>query len=131
MLIHRIRLMQGDEIALGPGKADILRAIRGHGSISAAARRMGMSYRRAWLLVDTMNRCFREPLVLSAAGGSQGGGASLTPHGEEVLSHYEKMEAEVSRVTDSYEGQFNGWLRDVASEQTAPEQRPAEPSGTD
>ncbi len=116
MLIHRIRLMQGDEIALGPGKADLLKAIHEHGSISAAARRMGMSYRRAWLLVDTMNRCFREPLVLSAAGGSQGGGASLTPHGEEVLSYYEKMQADVSRVTDSYEARLSGWLRDVAPE---------------
>ncbi|MES2720991.1 MAG: LysR family transcriptional regulator [Pseudomonadota bacterium] len=116
MLIHRIRLMQGDEIALGPGKADLLKAIHEHGSISAAARRMGMSYRRAWLLVDTMNRCFREPLVLSAAGGSQGGGASLTPHGEEVLSHYENMQAEVSRITDSYEARLSSWLRDVAPE---------------
>lgn len=121
MLIHRIRLMQGDEIALGPGKADLLKAIREHGSISAAARHMGMSYRRAWLLVDTMNRCFREPLVLSAAGGSQGGGASLTPQGEEALACFEKMLADVSRVTDSYEGQFNGWLHDA----------PAEKSGAD
>jgi len=113
MLIHRIRLMQGDEIALGPGKADLLKAIREHGSISAAARHMGMSYRRAWLLVDTMNRCFLEPLVLSAAGGSRGGGASLTPHGEEVLACYEAMLADVSRATDSYQRQFGGWLRDV------------------
>lgn len=115
MLIHRIRLMQGDEIALGPGKADLLKAIREHGSISAAARRMGMSYRRAWLLVDTMNRCFREPLVLSAAGGSQGGGASLTPHGEAVLACYDALLAEVSRVTVSYQGQLGGWLRDETS----------------
>lgn len=116
MLIHRIRLMQGGEIALGPGKADLLQAIREQGSISAAARHMGMSYRRAWLLVDTMNRCFRLPLVLSAAGGSQGGGASLTRHGEEVLAYYEAMLAEVSRATSSYEGQFSGWLRDVPAE---------------
>ena len=116
MLIHRIRLMQGDEIALGPGKADLLKAIREHGSISAAARRMGMSYRRAWLLVDTMNRCFRQPLVLSAAGGSQGGGASLTPHGEAVLAYYEAMLAEVSRATAAYAGQFSGWLHDAPAE---------------
>lgn len=113
MLIHRIRLMQGGEIALGPGKADLLQAIREHGSISAAARRMGMSYRRAWLLVDTMNRCFREPLVLSAAGGSQGGGANLTPHGEAVLAYYEAMLVEVGRATIAYEKQFSSWLRDV------------------
>ena len=114
MLIHRIRLMQGDEIALGPGKADLLKAIREHGSISAAARRMGMSYRRAWLLVDTMNRCFREPLVLSAAGGSQGGGASLTPHGEEVLAYYEAMLAEVSRATASSTSVGGGFGNSVA-----------------
>jgi len=116
MLIHRIRLMQGGEIALGPGKADLLKAIREHGSISAAARHMGMSYRRAWLLVDTMNRCFREPLVLSAAGGSQGGGASLTPQGEAVLACYDAMLTEVSRVTASYQGQLGDWLRDADPE---------------
>lgn len=88
----RARLMAGDDIAMGPGKADLLAAIAATGSISGAARQMGMSYRRAWLLVDTMNRCFREPLVSSAAGGSQGGGARLTPLGEEVLNKYRALE---------------------------------------
>ena len=70
-------------------------AIAASGSISGAARQMGMSYRRAWLLVDTMNRCFRSPLVHSAAGGSQGGGATLTPLGEEVLTLYKQMELDL------------------------------------
>ncbi|MGZ5105893.1 MAG: winged helix-turn-helix domain-containing protein, partial [Usitatibacter sp.] len=81
----KLRLMFGTEIAIGPGKADLLDAIAATGSISASARRMGMSYRRAWLLVDTMNRCFREPVVAAATGGSGGGGASLTPFGRRVL----------------------------------------------
>lgn len=86
---------QGEEIAMGPGKAELLAAIAETGSISAAARKMGMSYRRAWLLVDTMNRCFKTPLVSSAAGGTQGGGASLTLLGEEVLALYQQLETEV------------------------------------
>lgn len=88
----RARLMRGDDIAMGPGKADLLQAIADTGSISGAARQMGMSYRRAWLLVDTMNRCFHSPLVASAAGGSQGGGARLTPLGEDVLGLYRQLE---------------------------------------
>ena len=71
----RLRLLFGPEIAVGPGKVALLKAIRETGSISAAARRMNMSYRRAWLLVDTMNRCFRKPLVDSSPGGKGGGGS--------------------------------------------------------
>lgn len=87
----RVRLYQGEEIALGPGKVDLLVAIAETGSIAAAARRMGMSYRRAWLLVDTMNRCFQAPLVASAAGGSHGGGAQLTDKGVEILARYQAL----------------------------------------
>lgn len=86
---------QGEEIAMGPGKAELLEAIAETGSISGAARKMGMSYRRAWLLVDTMNRCFKSPLVSSAAGGTQGGGASLTALGREVLDSYRQLQADV------------------------------------
>ncbi|MBS1785942.1 MAG: LysR family transcriptional regulator [Acidobacteria bacterium] len=88
----KIRLYAGEEIALGPGKADLLDAIAREGSISGAARAMGLSYRRAWLLVDAMNRCFRSPLVESGAGGMGGGGASLTALGEKVLDRYRVME---------------------------------------
>jgi molybdate transport system regulatory protein len=87
----RIRILAGSQIALGPGKADLLRAIDETGSISAAARDMGMSYRRAWLLVHTMNECFREPLVEAVKGGPEGGGARLTKTGREVLSHYQDI----------------------------------------
>jgi molybdate transport system regulatory protein len=89
----RLRILLGAAIAMGPGKADLLAAIDQHGSISAAARAMDMSYRRAWLLVDTMNHSFREPLIEAATGGSRGGGARLTPLGHEVLARYRRMEA--------------------------------------
>ena len=79
--------------AIGPGKIKLLELIDALGSISAAGRRMNMSYRRAWLLVDSLNRCFREPLVASHTGGQHGGGASLTPAGVAVVRHYRAVEA--------------------------------------
>ena len=78
--------------SIGPGKARLLEEIARTGSISAAARAMGMSYRRAWLLVDEMNRLFREPVVESQRGGKQGGGAVVTPFGEALIAHYQAME---------------------------------------
>jgi molybdate transport system regulatory protein len=84
----RIRLLREDEIAFGPGKADLMDAIAATGSISAAARKMGMSYRRAWMLIDVMNRCFSQPLVTTAVGGQQGGGAELTDFGNRILRTY-------------------------------------------
>src|SRR5215471_17663424 len=88
----RIRILLGSSIAIGPGKAALLDAISETGSIAAAGRRMGMSYRRAWLLTKTMNACFREPLVDASKGGIGGGGARLTPMGREVLTLYRAME---------------------------------------
>lgn len=73
---------------IGPGKAALLASIRDTGSISAAARDMGMSYKRAWLLLDSMNQAFTEPVVTAAPGGAGGGGALLTPFGAEVLARY-------------------------------------------
>lgn len=92
----KTRLYSGNEIAMGPGKADLLEAIAQHGSISAAGRALGMSYRRTWLLVDAMNRCWREPLVQTAAGGSHGGGAQLTPLGHSVLGDYRALQKRLS-----------------------------------
>jgi molybdate transport system regulatory protein len=94
----RLRLMAGEEIAIGPGKADLLAAIAETGSIAAAGRRLDMSYRRAWLLVETMNRCFRSPVVEAAKGGAKGGGASLTQLGAEVLERYRRMEAKAEHA---------------------------------
>ncbi len=88
----KIQLYCGDEIAMGPGKADLLDAIADHGSISAAGRALGMSYRRTWMLVDVMNRCWNEPLVETLAGGSHGGGARVTAAGQEILAQYRALQ---------------------------------------
>jgi len=85
--------------SIGPGKARLLEEIARTGSISAAARAMGMSYRRAWLLVDDLRSVFGEPLVETAAGGAKGGGAALTPRGKSVLSAFRTMERAAARAT--------------------------------
>lgn len=95
-LVPRLRLKAGDAIAFGPGKAQLLELIQQHHSISAAARALKMSYRRAWLLVDTMNTCFKKPLVLTATGGTQGGGAELSAEGLKVLTLYRQYEKAVA-----------------------------------
>ena len=89
----RLRLLFGPGAMFGPGKADLLEAIARAGSIAAAGREMSMSYRRAWTLVETMNGLFRGPLVVRDRGGAGGGGAQLTPLGEEVLARYRRLEA--------------------------------------
>lgn len=99
----RARIYCGEEIAMGPGKADLLAAIEREGSISAAGRAMGMSYRRAWLLVDAMNRCWREPLVETVAGGSKDRGARLSQTGHEVLERYRALQARLAEVEASPE----------------------------
>jgi len=94
----RLRILKGDEIAVGPGKVDLLDAIEATGSITSAAKALGMSYRRAWLLVDTMNRCFARPLVEAEAGGKRGGGARLTPLGVTVKRRYRAVEAKAAKA---------------------------------
>ncbi|MZG30566.1 MAG: LysR family transcriptional regulator [Nitrospinae bacterium] len=91
--------MTGDLIALGPGKVDLLESISHEGSISQAARKRQLSYRRAWNMVDTMNQCFREPLVVSITGGKGGGGAKLTAAGKKVIQLYRKMEQKANNAT--------------------------------
>lgn len=96
--VARLRIVTGRHIALGPGKADLMEAIRETGSIAAACRRMGMSYKQAWLLIETMNASFARPLVAAAKGGKRGGGARLTPLGEDVLVRFRRMQASSSRA---------------------------------
>ena len=91
-----LRVDFGTDRAIGPGKVLLLEAIRDTGSISQAGRSLGMSYRRAWLLVDDMNRCFREPVVTAQPGGAQGGGAALTAFGQKVVQKYRKIETEAT-----------------------------------
>jgi len=90
--VVRIGIPLGDVYAMGPGKADLLEAIHETGSISAAGRKLGMSYRRTWLLVDEMNRCFRSPLVEARLGGSGGGGAKVTELGHAALLRYRELQ---------------------------------------
>lgn len=106
LLRAQLRIMLGEEIAFGPGKADVLEAIRETGSISAAGKKLAMSYRRTWLLVDTMNRCFQQPLVDTAKGGSQGGGTQLTALGAQVLEQYRTLQTEVELITQKH---FSDW----------------------
>lgn len=88
----RLRVVIEPDVAIGPGKADLLEAIRDTGSISAAGRKLGMSYRRAWLLVDELNQHLGAPVVEAQTGGAKGGGAVLTATGLEVLERYRNME---------------------------------------
>ncbi len=85
---------------MGPGKADLLDAIQASGSISGAGRKLGMSYRRTWLLVDAMNRCWSEPLVEATPGGGEHRGARVTPVGLEVLAAYRALEAAVADAAE-------------------------------
>jgi molybdate transport system regulatory protein len=91
----------GDVPAMGPGKADLLEAIDREGSIAAAGRALGMSYRRSWILVDEMNRCFREKLVETLTGGGRERGARLTDTGRTVLSAYRDLDAATALIADS------------------------------
>ncbi len=110
--VLRIRLPHGDGIALGPGKAALLEAIQAAGSISAASRRLGMSYRKAWLLVGQMNAGFAQPLVAAAKGGARGGGAAVTPFGRDVLAWYRDMERNAWRALQPGLRHLAGLLRD-------------------
>jgi len=93
LLRTRLRITKGMDIAFGPGKAELLEALQQTGAITKAAAQMRMSYMRAWTLIRTMNRCFREPLVVAIRGGTQGGGgARLTDLGRQVLALYQRMD---------------------------------------
>jgi molybdate transport system regulatory protein len=87
-----LRILAKDYPAMGPGKARLISLIEATGSISGAAREMGMSYRRAWQLVEAVNASFMKPVVITAVGGKRGGGASVTPYGRELVALYRRME---------------------------------------
>ncbi len=91
-----LRILADKHPAMGPGKSRLVAAIDTTGSISAAARAMGMSYRRAWQLVDALNESFSQPVVLTATGGRRGGGASVTPFGRQLIRRYREMEDKAS-----------------------------------
>jgi molybdate transport system regulatory protein len=91
-----LRVLGKGAPAIGPGKAELIERIGATGSISAAARAMGMSYRRAWQLVEALNRDFRQPVVTTAIGGTRGGGARVTPFGRRVVAAFRAMEGKAS-----------------------------------
>jgi molybdate transport system regulatory protein len=97
-----LRVDLGGDHKLGPGKIRLLELIDEHGSISAAGRAMRMSYRRAWLLVESMNESFREPAVATQHGGPSGGGAALTAFGRELVERYRAMERAAAAAVSAH-----------------------------
>jgi molybdate transport system regulatory protein len=94
----RLRITKADDIAIGPGKVALLEAIVEAGSITAAAKTLGMSYRRAWLLIDSMNQMFKLPVVDAATGGKYGGGTNVTPTGLRVIECYRRIEKDALKA---------------------------------
>ena len=115
MTTLRLRLLF-DDMKLGPGKAELMEAIAETGSISAAGRRMQMSYKRAWMLVEEMNAAFVEPLIASARGGPGGGGAHLTPTGTLVLHHFRALEAAARTAAAPHVAALNALHRDMSGQ---------------
>lgn len=90
--VIRPRVRVGDSVLIGPGKVELLRAVAEQGSISAAARSLGMGYKRAWSLLDELQRSVPTALIETAVGGRQGGGAAVTAAGHALLQHYDELE---------------------------------------
>ena len=111
----RLRLLFGDQLVFGPGKGELLARIAETGSIAAAGRAMGMSYKRAWALVEEMNAAFRAPLVLSVRGGAGGGGAALSEDGQAVLAAYRDMLAAVDQAAAPCVAQIAALLGDMSA----------------
>lgn len=101
MVKVRVSIVFESGARIGPGKAKLLESIRDTGSISAAAREMGMDYKRAWTLLDSMNQAFRQPVVSAASGGARGGGATLTAFGADVLERYRRIQERAEAAADA------------------------------
>lgn len=110
---YRLRVVFGAVGMIGPGKAELLEHIAETGSIAAAGRRMGMSYKRAWQLVETLNEMFAEPVVHSTRGGPKGGGAVVTEAGRAVLAEYRALESEARRAGAGHVRRLQRMLRDI------------------
>jgi molybdate transport system regulatory protein len=106
----RLRLKADDKLILGPGRLQILRGVEETGSIAAAARTMGMSYRRAWLLIDDINHCFQQPLVESVSGGKRGGGAQVTELGKQIMALYSDLLATTEAAIATHKDQLSALL---------------------
>lgn len=112
--VLRIRIVFDEGEMMGPGKAELLQRIGVTGSIAAAGREMGMSYKRAWMLIETMNAMFREPVVESTRGGPGGGGAVLTDMGRAVLDAYRRVEATATEASEDHIQQLSAMLCDMS-----------------
>lgn len=110
----RVRIILAPGVWMGPGKADLLDGIKRTGSIAAAGREMGMSYKRAWQLVETMNAMFREPVVARTRGGAKGGGATVTPTGEQVLAAYRTAVEAAHSAGAGQIAELTGMMSDVS-----------------
>jgi molybdate transport system regulatory protein len=110
-ILPRIRVVFGRNVALGPGKVELLEQIARTGSLRKAAAAMEMSYMRAWTLVQTMNQCFRKPVVVTKRGGAEGGAATITDEGKVVLSLYRQIESQSLAATKSSQAQLSRYLR--------------------
>lgn len=113
----RLRVLFGTAGMIGPGKADLLERIDRCGSIAAAGREMGMSYKRAWELIGTLNAMFRAPLVTRTRGGPGGGGAALTELGREVLTLYRGIEDAAAAAGTPGMAALQDLLRDIPDEE--------------
>ncbi len=105
-----LRVMGKRAPAMGPGKAELIERIAQTGSISAAARAMGMSYRRAWQLVEALNRDYRERMIDTATGGKRGGGARVTPFGRQIVERFRAMEDKASAAIASDLRRFERYI---------------------
>jgi molybdate transport system regulatory protein len=106
----RLRVLRGIDVVMGPGRADLLTQIAQTGSIAAAGRQMGMSYKRAWALVEAMNATFSAPVVEAVKGGAGGGGARLTPAGLAVLAAYRGLEGAAGQASEAFLAQLSAAL---------------------
>ena len=106
-----VRILAEEQIAFGPGKAELLEAIQRTGSISQAAKSMEMSYRRAWQLVDTMNQCFQSALVETQTGGTHGGGAVITELRQVILKKFRAMEQQAAKALEHNFQELSSYLK--------------------
>jgi molybdate transport system regulatory protein len=105
-----LRVLGKGAPAMGPGKAELIERIAKTGSISAAARAMGMSYRRAWQLVEALNKDYREPVITTAIGGERGGGAKVTAFGKRLVAAFHAMEDKASAAIAADLQRFNRYI---------------------